>query len=613
MSKNVGVDVCPYGGLRRVRKSRFALAKTGPSMLVVALTGHGKTSRALSVGCVDHDGPVCFSTLKPDGMEKTAPHRFGPKQVVDLRKDPDYKYPEGVEPVDFDPVVFVRSPLDASRCAQTMLSLVGMGFGGNGKQSGDNSTWMKQAEDPLAGFLWAASKLGGRGGIGWVVAAIRKTVLAEGDDPEATPSWALAQTLCDDMPEFAQALSSVSAMDDRLRDSVLIGMTSSVAPFTTQLLKRRISKRPSRTFKPEFFDHPTATLYVISPDEGSTGLVAGMLFDTLIEMWKEKTEKGLDPEVLAIFADEGATSAPIPNLAKRVNTVRGYRVILVVAIQNTGQLIDAYGENEGLSARKGFPVYLLMYGADEREIYEELAASSAKTEIRSASVHRATGDATLTGQRDRLVDWGELRPQHPDQARLVVNRSLGELVYLPYVEDFLVLREAGIEPFTSTEKTLTVSPWKLWWQGAAVAAASAALLVWTAATGVIAPLAATAFAQLGIASPWLAAGGEVSGPTVSAIRWCPDEGKQADVVVYRPDGKGNLQPFQYCLAGDQAWFAQTLAAIGHPDRHPDRRAIWVDERPMPSPGSTDIVLTATLAPKNAPDGALPVSSTTRPE
>lgn len=169
----VHVPYTPYCGLLYSGDQPY-MAESAPHLAISAPTRTGKTRRILAPAAVVHPGPAVCVSSKEDLAELVLTRRFnGPTAVIDLRPQQTLVWPSNVRRVVTDPTAAITSADEALTVAETMLATSGVGFGGasSGQTVAAGGLWENSASAPLACLLYAASPLGNRGGMRWVLRA----------------------------------------------------------------------------------------------------------------------------------------------------------------------------------------------------------------------------------------------------------------------------------------------------------------------------------------------------------------------------------------------------------------------------------------------------------
>ncbi|MBB3606429.1 type IV secretion system protein VirD4 [Mycolicibacterium sp. BK556] len=432
----------PYCGFVRGAGGVRMVASSAAHVLVSAPTETGKTRRVLAPAAVLWGGPVVVVSSKDDLMQLVMTRRGGPSALVDLRPDYDADYP-GVPVRSFDPTALIRTPDQAVTAANTMMQMSAVGLGSGADQVSDAGIWESNTEGPLAAMLYAASTRGNNGGIGWVLLAVDNLDLDAGARPgrqlSMEPSWRAAADIVRGKPLFRNALLRTLAMDSRQRDSIALTMRKAVMPWMRLTL--RGVEHPA--FDESLLADPTATVYVLSPAEGSIAGAAVTLLEHLAKVWRAKTARREMHHRLLIVIDEAANVAPMPALRRHISEGRGLGVNFVVSVQASSQLDTVYGSTYARELRDTFPAALIMFGAAEMEMLQRAEEWTLQTTRRQESFDQASGAKTLSSQLGSTLDYRRLLPQNTDHARLVIRGTAGVCTELPDWSTFVDLYDTA--------------------------------------------------------------------------------------------------------------------------------------------------------------------------
>jgi len=412
-------------------------ARTGPHLLVTGPTNIGKSRRVLVPAAVLWaEGPVTFVSSKDNEVELIAERRPGPKAIVDLRPVRAPVYPEDVRVYGYDPTATIETPMDALTVADAVMAMSTAGLSG-GESRGDSATWEANASGPLAAFLYAASPLGHGGGMPWVLRAvnsmgIRAPRTKNPNTPAKESGWQEAARHCARYDELAIGLEAISRMGPGQRDSVAITMRKAVTPWLRMALAARFDPTlQAPPFTPGFLDDPSATLFVLSPAEGTTAGAAVTLIDSLVRRWRDKTAARQQVHRMLLIIDELPNTAPIPSLRRIVGEARGLGINMMAAVQDTKSLATVYGASYCDELRAIFPAKLVMYGALEREILEAGQEWAGFITRRTQTVGEGGKTAQAGGELGPAIRWSELLPEDREHARLLRAGDVGEIVRIP--------------------------------------------------------------------------------------------------------------------------------------------------------------------------------------
>jgi type IV secretion system protein VirD4 len=195
--------------------------------------------------------------------------------------------------------------------------------------------------------------------------------------------------------------------------------------------------RTYRPFDATFLDDPQATLYVLSPPEGSIAGAAVTLLEHLIKVWRAKTARKEMLHRLLIVIDEAANVAPMPALRRHVSEGRGLGVNLLVAVQASSQLDTVYGNNYARELRDTFPASLIMFGAPESDLLRRAEEWTLLTTRRQESFDQASSQKTLSSHEGSTLEYRRLLPENTEHARLLIRGTAGHQTEIPDWTEFL--------------------------------------------------------------------------------------------------------------------------------------------------------------------------------
>jgi Type IV secretory system Conjugative DNA transfer len=461
----VHVPYTPYCGLLYSGDQPY-MAESAPHLAISAPTRTGKTRRILAPAAVVHPGPAVCVSSKEDLAELVLTRRFnGPTAVIDLRPQQTLVWPSNVRRMVTDPTAAITSADEALTVAETMLATSGVGFGGasSGQTVAAGGLWENSASAPLACLLYAASPLGNRGGMRWVLRAAGTRGDKQDDENHLGeidyPSWKLAYALCPH-PDLREPLMELMSMDGRLRDSVAITMKKAITPWIRLGL---MSTDPESQLDPidaisigsfdvTMLDDPEATLFVIAPNSGTVAGAAVALIDSIIQYFRKKTANHQLTHRLLLELDEVCNACPLPALLNYVGESAGLGVNIMATVQASSHFDVVYGPKYADALRDIFPGTLIMYGSHERHLLEQASHWAGLATRRTESYEPNSGSRSQSSQLGQAIDWQELLPQHREEAQLLridptgrQQGSANQLVHIPDWSDFLTIWDRVVQ------------------------------------------------------------------------------------------------------------------------------------------------------------------------
>ncbi|WP_048891981.1 type IV secretory system conjugative DNA transfer family protein [Mycobacterium heckeshornense] len=454
----VYVPYTPYCGLA-YRNDQPYMPESAPHLAISAPTRTGKTRRILAPAAVVHPGPVVCVSSKEDLAELVLTRRYnGPIGVIDLRPQKTMVWPANVRRMVTDPTAAITTADEALTVAETMLATSGVGFGGasSGQTVAAGGLWENSASAPLACLLYAASPLGNRQGMPWVLRAVGTRGDKQDDDNHAGeidyPSWKTAYGLCPHA-DLREPLIELTAMDGRLRDSVAITMKKAITPWIrlglmasdpeTQL--STIDCLSIESFDVAMLDDPEATLFVIAPNTGTVAGAAVALIDSIVQYFRKKTANHLLTHRLLLELDEVCNSCPLPALLNYVGESAGLGVNIMATVQASSHFDVVYGPKYADALRDVFPGTLVMYGAHERHLLEQASDWHGLATRRTESYEPNSGSRSQSSQFGPAIYWQDLLPRNREEAQLLRRGTAGERVHIPDWSDFLPIWDRVVQ------------------------------------------------------------------------------------------------------------------------------------------------------------------------
>lgn len=448
-------DQDPLGHGLNAGRCAGELALSGWHMLLTGLTGSGKGRRLLCQNIVmwGHQPVIAMST-KGDLADVTIRKRArrGPVYVLDLSNEIQESELHGVDVthVVSDPCKLVNTDDESMAMSDLLQATAKVGAASGGDGGGGDPTWENLAARPLAAFLRAGGaiphpKTGEMldgGGVQWVLDAIDHPPQPAKEDADGsrivdptekdlvTPNWTNAYLRVSSLlgSRHAEALRAVMNMVDKQRDSVAINLRNALKAWS---LESVAGDGTAEAFRPSMLEQPGATLYIVSPADGSAAAAACAVIEQSIQWWRRSV--GRDVPTLGLILDELAQCAPLPNLPSHVSVLRGYNVRLVAAVQNTTQLKRRYKEAyEELMTT--FPCVVILPGTPEKDLLEQAVWFAGEDERTTSSV-QDDGSVTRSVERTERMTSSELLPRRKGTARLLIAGQPGVLVDVPDISE----------------------------------------------------------------------------------------------------------------------------------------------------------------------------------
>lgn len=427
--------VTPFAGWTRDGRGRLVPLESAPHVGGFAPPGTGKSRKWLAQSATLWPGPCVVSSSKDDLMQMVASRRGGPVALLDLRPIAAPFYPSDFQPCRFDPTALIGTLDEAKATAQSLLSTSAVAMSGQTFRSGgDPGPWDQLALAPLTCLLFAASPGATGMGMDWALEASENVEAPKAKGPYQTsfePGWACAAAWSNDRLYEAR-VRAVLDMEAKQRDSVKMTVTKVL----TAWLLTANRDRPHPPLDLDFFDDPHATLYLLTPADGTVAAQAIVLMDQIINRQRTKVAQWEDFQRIGLFLDE-ITNTPIPRLPQYLAESRGLGCAICYAAQAGSQLDAIYGPLQGKAIRDVTPAALIMYGSHERDVMESAAFWSGKA-TRSQQSYDHNGDNKNTNRHfGNALEAAELLPRNTSEARLIPRGTPGEMVELLDWDEFV--------------------------------------------------------------------------------------------------------------------------------------------------------------------------------
>jgi type IV secretion system protein VirD4 len=315
------------------RRGPLVAAEARRSVLVVAPTQAGKTSRFVVPGVLRWDGPLLVTSVKSDVLRLTYAERQRRGKVHVFDPTGQTGYPTA----KWSPLLSCTDYPAAEQVASWLVEAAG------DAKAGDNARfWESLGSKLLAPLLFAAAQTGGgiRQVASWVDRRETKEVtelLGYLADVDALDAWA-----------------ATCAREERQRDSVyataetiLKAFASPSARAATDMVAADHSS--GRVIDVQRLVAESETLYLVAPAHAQARLRP--LFEGLVQAVLRAaqdayaaTGQPLDPSLL-LMLDEAANIAPLRELATYASTGAGQGIQICSVWQDLAQIQSIYGRN----------------------------------------------------------------------------------------------------------------------------------------------------------------------------------------------------------------------------------------------------------------------------
>jgi type IV secretion system protein VirD4 len=411
-------DSWPLGRIRGSRRE----ASSAPELhlAVVAPTRAGKSSRIVIPAARRHEGPAVVLSNKTDVLQHTleARSQLGEVHVFAPMTDPD-SLPH--EPVGWTPLQNCKDWESALRMGQWLFDADPRAAAKAEGSSGARFYNREALAGLLPALLHAAAldDLRMSDVLGWLKADVEGL-----DHPRH-------QLECYGAEEAARIVAGVQALDERPRSYLLASASQLIDGYRFP----SVAKWDRHQFDPRSLLNG-GTLYLLAPESDQEPLapIFGGLLGSVLRVWEHESQKGNEPPLLKILADEAANLAPLAKLPTYLSVSAGWNVRWCVVYQSLAQLHHRYGD-EAHSILGNTLVKLFMGPIQDemtrRYLVDLLDEEKVTTTSRTGG--RSWEPATKT-EHERFVPKVSaqgLMQLAEGQAILIHERNLPAVTYLP--------------------------------------------------------------------------------------------------------------------------------------------------------------------------------------
>lgn len=383
------------------------------SVMVIAPTQAGKTSRFVVPTVLGWDGPMLITSVKPDVLRLTIAERRrrGPVHIFDPTGS------SGFPTTKWSPLLSCTDYDSAERTASWLIEANGDLQLGKG-----TPFWQTLASKLLAPLLLAAAHDGGglRQVSRWLdrrEQAEVSRILTRRDDPDALDAWA-----------------STCAREDKNRDSVYATAEAILKTFASPSARAATDisdadQKAGRVLHVEQLLDANTTLYLVAPAHDQRRLRA--LFQSLVlavlraaQDRHAATGRPLHP-ALMLMLDEAANIAPLTELATYASTGAGQGIQIVSVWQDLAQVEVLYGR-AAATVVNGHTARVLLPGSADLGTLESFSKMIGDHELarRSVSIGAdGTRSVSTSGTEVRVAPVEQLRQLPPGSAVVLYGRE----------------------------------------------------------------------------------------------------------------------------------------------------------------------------------------------
>ena len=350
-------------------------ASVEDSILLIGPPRSGKGLHVVINAILDAPGAVVTTSTRPDNLTATLKARSAEGRPLAVF-DPQH-LAEGVPAgLRWSPIRGCEDPLTAMIRATGLAA--GTGLSAGGVEGGD--FWEGKTRTALQALLHAAA-LDHRTPaelFRWTLdpAAASDAVAILTANPKAATGW-------------ADSLQAMIDADPRTRDSILQGVSLSLAALTDPRVLDAVSPGPEERFDPEEFLRKRGSVYLLATGAGannSAALVSAFVED-LVEAARRLAARSpaarLDPPLL-LALDEIGNLAPLPSLPTLMAEGGGTGITTMPVLQSLAQAREKWSDNAAGAIWDASIVKIILGGASNSRDLQDLA--------------------TLIGERDEITD-----------------------------------------------------------------------------------------------------------------------------------------------------------------------------------------------------------------
>jgi type IV secretion system protein VirD4 len=395
--------------LGRAIGHRLSLAVAAEdSVLVLAAPRQGKTSQVIIPWLTDWPGPALVTSLRTDVLTSTATLREDRGPVSVLAPTGMVSWPDRVR---WSPTRGCAD-LDTARRRASVLITVGHAE----KQDSSNAGYFSANAVNL--WLHAADV------VGLGMHDVLKWSLDERDD---TPV-----TLLRDHPDAARGAAELADALYRTPPETRSGLwttaAAALAPLLSPAAQAVFCPEPGeQQFDPAEFLRSNGTVYLLVEGDRARALapLITVFLDELLDIAKrtaDATPGGRLASPLAIFGDEIANVAPLPQLPGLMSYAGGSGIFTTVVLQSKAQAEQQFGHDQAAMIWGAATVKLVLGGVTGPELRElsELSGDHDHAETGRQTHPDGSITTSTSTQRRRVLEPAAIRTLRPDRREALV-------------------------------------------------------------------------------------------------------------------------------------------------------------------------------------------------
>lgn len=378
-----GVPGAVLGRLRQGREWRTITYPwegkgRNPFLLVIGPPGSGKTSRFTLPNLVHHAMTDAFRSLII-----TDPKAEAYREMAALLRSRGFTirvfnliHPEASD--RYNPLDYVRTVEDAFRLANTII------VNTSGHVAGD-AFWVNAERSLLACLIWYVKRALPREE--QHLASVLHLGNSFARDPKRMEEVLTAEGLD---PTVKGLYGQVASLSNKTRDGVFVGFAVRLQLWASPEIAALTA---ASDFHLRDVVRERTALFLILPDHHSTyQALTSLFFDqTFQELIAEADQLGGRLEFpVRMLLEEMANIGRIPDLEKRLATIRSRGILVEMILQTVGQLKGLYGE--AWNTITGCADTLLVLAANDQETAEWVSKRLGTTTIRTTSTSSTAND-----------------------------------------------------------------------------------------------------------------------------------------------------------------------------------------------------------------------------
>jgi type IV secretion system protein VirD4 len=395
--------------LGRLNRRRLVAGEARRSVLVVAPTQAGKTTRFVVRNVLCWTGPLLVTSVKGDVLRLTAAERTrrGGVHVFDPTGS------AGVTSCRWSPLLACATYADAERVAGWLVTAAG-----ESHTDANVRFWEQLGAKLLGSLLFAAAGTGSR------ISQVARWV----DRREVQEVADALKKLGD--ADAIDAFTASQSREDRQRDSVYATAETVLRSFTSPSVRAAtdVTINDAHVLDIECMLDRAETLYLVAPAHEQSRLrpLFESLAQSVVRAAQDRyaaTGAPLDPPLL-LMLDEAAHIAPIRDLGALAATGAGQGIQLCTIWQDLAQIETVYGRS-ATSVVNGHTARVLLAGSADLSTLDATSRAIGDHEtVRTSTSTGADGQRSVSRSEGegRLAPVEYLRQLPPDTAVVLYGR-----------------------------------------------------------------------------------------------------------------------------------------------------------------------------------------------